>query len=272
VAANALAVPITGFWVMPWAIVACVLMPLHLEAWALAPMSSGIAVIAAIARTVTAWPGAIVSVASMPAAWLAALGFGGAWLCIWQGHWRWLGLLPMAAAYGAIAFERPPDLFVAAEGNIVAVRAPDGAYLPSSAKELRAAGEAARRFGTTLGAAWPASGISADGALSCDAEACLYRARGRVVALMRDGAALAEDCTLSDLVVAPVAAHRLCRGARVIDRIDTWRKGGHEVWLDPDRIRIVTVRDWQGARPWVPRAKSARERAEEDAARLNSSE
>src|ERR1700730_14793823 len=110
VAANAVAAPTTGFWVMPWAIVACLLMPLHLEAWALAPMSSGIAAIASIARTVTSWPGAIVSVASMPAASLAMLGVGGAWLCIWLGRWRCLGLAPMAAGYLAIAFERPPDL------------------------------------------------------------------------------------------------------------------------------------------------------------------
>ena len=95
-----------------------------------------------------------------------------------------------------------------------------------------------------------------DGALSCDAEACLYRARGRVVALIRDGTALGEECGSADLVVSPVAAHRACRHTRIIDRNDTWRKGGYAVWLDPDRIRVETVRDWQGERPWVPQPKS----------------
>jgi competence protein ComEC len=56
-------------------------------------------------------------------------------------------------------------------------------------------------------------------------------------------------------------ARRLCRGTPVIDRIDTWRKGGHAVWLGADGIRIETVRDWQGARPWTPVPVSARERA-----------
>jgi len=254
VVANAIAVPITGFWVMPWAIVAVLLMPLHLEALALQPMSGGIAAIMAVARAVTSWPGAVMNVPSMPAASLVLLGLGGVWLCIWQGRWRWLGLAPMAACYLAILFERPPDLLVAADGRVVAARAPGGAYLPSTEQGGRVVEGAVRRAGASLGAAWPETGSAAGGALACDASACLYRAQGRVVALERGGDALAEDCRVADLVVSPVAAHRPCRGTRVIDRIDTWRKGGHAVWLDPHRIRIETVREWQGARPWVPRA------------------
>jgi competence protein ComEC len=74
------------------------------------------------------------------------------------------------------------------------------------------------------------------------------------VALIRDGAALAEDCRSVDLVVSPVAAHRACRAAHVIDRIDTYENGGYAVWLDPgNTITVATVRAWQGERPWSPR-------------------
>jgi competence protein ComEC len=255
VVANAIAVPITGFWVMPWAIVAVLAMPLHLEALALHPMGGGIAAIAWVARTVTSWPGAVMNVASMPAGALMLLSLGGVWLCIWQGKWRWLGLAPIALCYGAILLQRPPDLLVAADGNVVAARVPGGAYLPSTEAGGRVVEAAVRRAGASLGAAWPESGSAADGALECDASACLYRAAGRLVALERGGDALAEDCRVADLVVSPVAAHRACRGTRVIDRIDTWRKGGTAVWLDPESIRIETVRDWQGARPWVPQSQ-----------------
>ncbi len=254
VLANAVAVPITGFWVMPWAILSVLLMPLHLEALALHPMGAGIAAIAWIARTVTSWPGAVMDVASMPAAALLLMSFGGLWLCIWQGRVRWLGLAPMAAGYLALAVVRPPDLLVGADAKIAAVRGAAGDYLPSSQAGARALGDAARRFGGAMGAAWPEAGSAADGALRCDAEACLYRAKERTVALVRDGGALAELCRGADLVVSPYAAHRSCRGARIIDRIDTWEKGGAAVWLGPDGIEIETVRDWQGERPWVPRA------------------
>ncbi len=253
VLANAVAVPITGFWVMPWAILSVFLMPLHLEALALHPMAGGIAAIAAVARTVTAWPGAVMNVPSMPASSLLLASFGGLWLCIWLGRLRWLGLAPMAAGYLALALVRPPDLLVASDARLAAVRGAAGDYLPSSEAGARALGEAVRRYGGAMGAAWPASGSAADGALRCDAEACLYRAQERTVALVRDGGVLAEACRGADLVVSPVAAHRSCRGARIIDRIDTWRKGGAAIWLDADRVRIETVRDWQGNRPWVPR-------------------
>ena len=246
--------PITGFWVMPWAIVACLLMPLGLEAPALHAMSWGIDAIIANAQAVTSWPGAVLTVPSMPAAGLALLSAGGLWLCIWQKRWRWLGLVPIAAGYLTIVLVRPPDVLVSADSRLVAVRAPDGAYLPSRARTEQSAQETwTRRAAARLEAPWPEAGAAAGGALRCDAAGCIYRVRGREVALVRDGTALSEDCGEADLVVSPVAAHRACRGPAVIDRIDTWRKGGHAVWLDASGIRIETVRDWQGERPWSPR-------------------
>jgi competence protein ComEC len=256
VVANALAVPITGFWVMPWAIGSCVLMPFHLESLALAPMSWGIGAISGIAHWVTRWPGAVLHVASMPVGGLMLIALGGVWLCIWLGRWRWLGLAAIGLGYLSLVLVRPPDLLVSGDTRFVAVRAPDGNYLPS-ATQNRAAESWTRRAAVAEGAPWPADGSAADGALSCDASACLYRARGRLVALIRQGDALDEDCGHVALVVSPFAAHRTCRKTLVIDRIDTWRKGGYAVWLDPGGIRIEAVRDWQGARPWVPRPGEA---------------
>jgi competence protein ComEC len=59
VAANMIAVLLTGLWVMPWAICALVLMPFGLEAVALAPMGWGIDAVVSVAETVAAWPGAV---------------------------------------------------------------------------------------------------------------------------------------------------------------------------------------------------------------------
>ena len=41
IAANMLAVPVTGFWIMPWAVLAMLLMPFGLEGMALTPLSWG---------------------------------------------------------------------------------------------------------------------------------------------------------------------------------------------------------------------------------------
>jgi competence protein ComEC len=253
VAANAMAVPITGFWIMPWALVACLLMPFGLEALALKPMGLGIDAVAAIAHAVTSWPGAILTVPSMPPEALILMSFGGLWLCIWTRRWRWLGLAPIAAGYLALAFVHSPDILVAGDSALVAVRAGDGSYLLSTARPAKLVEETwTRRTAAEAGATWPKAGSNADGSLDCDALGCLYHRRGRTVALIRDGAALAEDCRHADLVVSPVAAHRVCRDVPVIDRIDTWLKGGHAVWLDADGVRIETVGDRRGVRPWTP--------------------
>ena len=252
VAANVLAVPITGFWIMPWALIACLLMPFHAESLALVPMAWGIDAVAAIAKGVTSWPGAVLSVPSMPAESLVLVALGGLWLAIWTRRWRWLGLLPIVAGYLALLFVRPPDLLISAENGLIAVRAADGSYLVSKKPRSSFVEETwTRRAAAETGAVWPILGDSADGRLSCDARACFYRARERSVVLLRDGAALAQDCAKADLVVSPVPVRSACGGTRMIDATGLRESGAHAVWLDPSGVRIETVADWRGARAWT---------------------
>ena len=252
IVANVLAVPITGFWIMPWAILSCLLMPFGLEAWALHPMGWGIETVAAIAYWVTAWPGAILHVPSMPASGLALMTLGGLWLCIWLGRWRLLGLVPMAAGYATLLFVVPPDILVSSDGKLAAVLGSDGTYLPSTQRGAKSAEETwSRRAAADLGPVWPVLGVSKDGLMSCDDKACLYRAKGLTIAFVRDHRAVRDECDQADLVVSPVAAHFTCRDQRMIDSVDTWKKGGHAIWLEPDGIRTETVADWRGYRLWA---------------------
>ncbi|MGH6976658.1 MAG: ComEC/Rec2 family competence protein [Stellaceae bacterium] len=251
VAANVVAVPITGFWVMPWAIVACLLMPLHLEGLALAPMSWGIDAITAIAKGVTSWPGAVLTLPSMPAWGIAVAATGGLWLAIWRRRWRWWGVLPLTVGLLSAGFARPPDILISGDAKLVAVHAADGRYLPSKAKGERATSDSwTKRAATAMGPAWPDSGSSADGLLACDAGACRYSAHGAVVTLLRDPDAFDRAQCRADLVVAPVPAWKICPGSRIVDRIDAYRDGGYAVWLDAGLVRLESVRDYQGARLW----------------------
>src|SRR5262245_61565467 len=70
--ANMLGVPLTGFWIMPWGLLAMLLMPLGLERVALVPMGWGVEGLNAIARYVAGWPDAGTLVPSLPGAslWL----------------------------------------------------------------------------------------------------------------------------------------------------------------------------------------------------------
>jgi competence protein ComEC len=155
---------------------------------------------------------------------------------------------------------RAPDVLVSQDGGLMAVRAPDGAMVLSS----HGSGKfAAQRWledaGQEAAVPWTIRAAPDDAAdwLACDAAGCLYRARGRVVALVRDGTALVEDCAIADVVVATFKTPPECRAkVRVVDAVDLWRKGAHAVWLEKGApARIESVRGRQGERPWVPRRR-----------------
>ncbi len=255
--ANLLAVPLTGIWIMPWGLAAMLLFPFGLESWALVPMGWGIEAMIGLAREVASWPSASLVLPSLSRGGILAVSVGGLWLCIWQRRWRLAGLAPILGGLLSVHMASPPDVLASGDGKLVAVRAPDGTLALST---LRGGKYAAEKWllesGQTEAAPWTIREVP-EGTdwLACDAQACLYRAKGQVVALVRDGAALAEDCAAARVVVAEFKAPASCRTtAAVVDSVDLWREGTHAIWLLGDGgVRIESVRGRQGERPWVPK-------------------
>lgn len=256
-AANLLAVPVTALWVMPWAVMAFLLMPFGIETLALTPMGWGVDVIISVAETVAGWAGAVTLVPAVPMAALAAMVLGGLWLALWRQRWRFLGLTGLCAGVVLAVMAEPPDVLVDGQGRLLAVRAADGAIAVSTVRRARfERGIWLRRFGEEEARAlWPKTGISPDKRLTCDKQGCLYRAGGRTVALAFHEGALAEDCWAADVVIAMVPVRRRCPAPQgVIDRFDLWRDGAAAIWLDESGpIRIETVNGVRGTRPWVVR-------------------
>jgi competence protein ComEC len=178
---------------------------------------------------------------------------GGLWICLWQRRWRLYGLAGIAAGVLAMALVRPPDLLVSEDGKLVAVKDDSGEMLFSSGRAARFDGGIwLRRAGQKDRAPWPRDGYGADGRLACDALGCIYRAEGQIISIAWKPGALIEDCHVADLVVSTEPVRRACPSAkRVIDRFDLWRDGGHAVWIERDGVRIQSVREARGARPWV---------------------
>lgn len=251
---NIVAVPATALWIMPWAVVAFVLMPLGLEGIALAPISWGVEVVVWIAETVARWPGAVSLLPPMPLWGLISVAMGGAWLCLWHRRWRLWGLVAIAAGLLGTVTVDPPDVIVDGKGKLLAVKTADGELSLSS---LRAApfsrGVWLRRIGqddATL--PWPRYGPSPDGKLNCDLLGCIYNAEGVVVALVSRPEALLDDCQIADVIVSTVPVRGACPIPHtVIDRFDLWRKGTHALWLDNGRVRVESVNGLRGTRPWV---------------------
>jgi competence protein ComEC len=253
VAANLVAVPLTGFWIMPWAVLAMILMPLGLEGLALGMMASGVDWVLWAAKTVAAWPGAVTTLPTLPVWGLSAIALGGLWFCLWRRRWRAFGLAGIALGALSASIERPPDVIVEGRGKLIAVRGADGGLLVSSRQAAPIARETwLRRRAEESALLWPRVGTSADGSLACDPLGCLYRAGDRTVAFVRDRAALDDDCRVADILVMAEGLVQPCpSAARIIDGRALDRFGAHALWLDGARIRIATVNGARGNRPWV---------------------
>jgi competence protein ComEC len=254
VAANMIAVPLTGFWIMPWGLLAFALMPFGLESLALVPMGWGVEGVLWTARTVASWPGAVTVLPAMPTYGLMIVTLGGLWLALWRRRWRLAGLPVIALGLATGLLSRPPDVLIAADGGLMAVRGADGALMLSSARAGRFSAEGWLRLDGQDGGApvWPETGATADGIMRCDALGCIYRASGQVVALMRRPEALAEDCGAAGVILSREPVRARCRSARlVVDRFDLWRNGSYALWLSPGGVRAEHARGVRGNRPWV---------------------
>jgi competence protein ComEC len=82
IVANMIATPLSGFWIMPWMIVALFLMPFGLAKWPVLAMGYGCDWLLKIAYWVADWPGAIIYVPRVSMMALGLFVFAGLWLCL----------------------------------------------------------------------------------------------------------------------------------------------------------------------------------------------
>jgi competence protein ComEC len=253
VLSNLIAIPITSFWVMPWSLIAYALLPFGLEAPALIAMNWGDRAVIWTAEFFGRLPWASLTVPAMPAEGFALLVMGGIWLCLWTRWWRWLGMLPVLAGLASPMLAVRPDVLVAGDGPVMAVRLPDGRLSASVKGGGRMTETWRERDGErSVADPWPADGGWNGGgrSLDCDALGCLYRVQGKTVALPRLPDALDEDCGAADAVVTAEVARR-CRADLVVDRWVLRHEGAHALRVTAEGITVETVRGLRGDRPWT---------------------
>jgi competence protein ComEC len=259
--ANMIAVPLTGLWIMPWAIGAFLLMPFGLEEAALAPMGKGIELVMAVARETASLDFSVVHLPAMPIYGLILVSLGGLWLCLWQRRWRLLGIAPILAGLLTVPLERQPEIIVDSGGKLFAVTDSGGAiHLSSKTKAKFTAGNWVRRAGFELSRAgsFGQSRPIPDLNLHCDDVGCIMSKHRQRIALVTEEAALREDCRLADIVVSATPVPWACPSAiAVIDRFDLWRNGAHAIWLTGGKPIVKSVNGERGDRPWVLRPSKA---------------
>ena len=261
VAANAAAVPLTSFVVMPAGMLAALLMPFGLEAPVLWVMGLGVEGVLWVARIVAAWPGATQAATPIPAWGLMIFAFGLCWLCLWRRWWRAFGLLPMILGLSSAALVQPPHILVSGDARLIAISTSDTLFIQRQQGASSLTRDAwLRLYGQNSAQTLPAEGNSADGKLRCNADGCML-AEGAGAFLLRRGNAMAQ-CGAVAVIISPEPIRQRCRQSILIDRFSVWRDGPHAIWLSEKGTQVVSDRAWRGNRPWVPPPPQPRAAAE----------
>ena len=261
--ANMAAMPLMGFWIMPAAVLALLLTPFGLDAWAWRLSAAGMETTLAIASEVAGWRGAVSATPQWPLGAMLVLTFGGLWLCLSQAPWRLAGLAAIPAAALMIASVQPPTAFVASSGRNAGLILPAAESRDDEINQRLAMYSTRRdRFAATM---WTeAAGfdparikpLKMRDIFPCDARGCaVILPSGVKMSFVEDRAALDEDCARADVVVAFFPASpadwRAC-DAVLIDRRSVWRRGAHTVRIDEaGAVTVRTADDVRGARPWT---------------------
>lgn len=253
VVANMLAIPLTGFWIMPWGVVALLAMPFGLAALPLRAMDGGASLIVSIAEAIASWPGAVLALATPPVWAVAGVTLGGLWLCLWQRRWRLAGLPLLLAGLFGITQGTPADVFIDGQGRLMAVRlSSDTLAFSQPPSRRREEGLWQQRSAAVAGqVVWPTYGALDDGRLVCDPLGCTLRGAGQTVALSRSVWSLRDDCRFADAVVSLQRIGERCGRQRLV--IDEWAiedKGAHTLTLARGGVRIASTRPPARERPW----------------------
>jgi competence protein ComEC len=246
--ANLLAMPIVSAWVMPAGILAMLALPFGFDGIFWRIMGDGIDWMIAVALWVASLPGAVGRISAFGVGPLLLGSAGLVLLCLLRSPLRWAGTAVAVPACIWVALTPVPDVYIAHDGQIVAVRNAQGALSVVKArnddftvKEWLAADADKRE---------PRDGTLGEGT-ACDGSGCIARLPdGAPVALSKHPASLEEDCLRAAIVVTPRSAPTGC-GALVIDRDVSRARGAIAIYRSGGSFEIVRARPQGQDRPWA---------------------
>jgi competence protein ComEC len=253
--ANLLAIPACNLVVMPAALAALVAMPFGLEAGPLWLMGLGIEAMVWCAHAVSTLPGAVGRVPAIPTPAFALIVVGGLWCALWGTRWRLLGVLPIALGLMLAPTGQRPDILIGRGASLVAVRGPDGRL---SAPAGRGSSYELARWLEHDGDGRSAAEAGKASAFRCDRLGCTAQVKGLRVAIARSAAALRDDCSMAAVVVMAFPKPARCRPAGLaIDSDDLAARGAHALTVENGKVRVETVADARGERPWSQKVSAS---------------
>jgi competence protein ComEC len=145
-------------------------------------------------------------------------------------------------------FAAPPDLLIARDGAMAGLRPSDGTLVLLAKKpDEYTATQWLQREGDRRDWKTALAGASCDD-LGCVAQA----ADGKIVSLALRPGALIVDCARADVLVSTIPVQQECAHPQLaVDRLRLARDRATAVWFTQNQMKIDTVAEARGVRPWV---------------------
>jgi competence protein ComEC len=148
---------------------------------------------------------------------------------------------------------RRPDVLIGRAGSIVAVRTDAGQF---SALAGRGSSFELARWLEHDGDGRSPAVVAKASAFRCDSHGCTARVKGMLLAIANSPAALRDDCTAAAILVLKFPRPKGCAPpGPAIDTDDLSARGAHALRIDGGQIRIESVADTRGNRPWAPQLR-----------------
>jgi len=249
IVANVVALPILSLWVMPWALIALVLIPLGMPDFALHRMAEGVERISEIAAHIMTLPHPVWAAPQMPQIGFLLCLAGGFWLVMQARKGRLFGMVLLVVGLSSPWWQSLPDVLIANHGAVVGVRQADGYGMVSLGRDkfIRSVWQSATAETMNKNRGWRCGPLGCVGTLE----------NGVTVARSDHPDGLEDDCLNALLVIARYPVSKQQRdtcGKIVIDQQDLWRFGAMSLWLDPrgNLINQDSVSNHQAKRLWRP--------------------
>lgn len=246
--ANAAAIPLTSFIVMPAGMAALLVMPLGWEAPFLKIVGWGVTATLDIAAWVAHLPHAAWAIPSLPFWPFLLSAFGFLLVALWRGSFRWMGMpLVAAAMIWGYLIPRPVAMVDIDARSLGVSHDSQVAYVFKTPPEFVRKQWMSLWGGTEHNNGKPVKQV--EGFMLCDDFACRI---GENLSVLKNRAALHEECAWAKIIIAidkAVDPHTPC-AAKIVSSWDVKHGGGYAVY--PDGFARPMTLDNQN-RPWSSR-------------------
>lgn len=116
---NLVAIPMTGFIIMPLIVMFLLLMPFGLELLIVPFLKIATQILINVSYRVASLPGAAITLPEQSPVFLILFVVGGIWFCLWQQRWRYLGWVPMLLAFACLRWTAGPMIVMSDRGQVI---------------------------------------------------------------------------------------------------------------------------------------------------------